>query len=160
MIPVSQINIGGDPLLNAQGFNIEEQLRQLEMRKQALESMKQLNPQAIPNSSLLWNEIDAEVKVLSNEQLQKLFENEEYVRIYMRIQELVNAEILNLVKARIESTTEGKQLLQEQLNLVRKMKPKIVEDSNREVELFRRFREFSKTNPDVTYEDFLKQMNV
>lgn len=160
MIPVSQINIGGDPLLNAQGFNIEEQLRQLEMRKQALESMKQLNPQAIPHSSLLWNEIDAEVKVLSNEQLQKLFENEEYVRIYMRIQELVNAEILNLVKARIESTTEGKQLLQEQLNLVRKMKPKIVEDSNREVELFRRFREFSKTNPDVTYEDFLKQMNI
>ena len=160
MIPVSQINIGGDPLLNTQGFNIEEQLRQLDLRKQALESMKQLNPQAMPNSSLLWNEIDAEVKVLSNEQLQKLFENEEYVRIYMRIQELVNAEILNLVKARIESTTEGKQLLQEQLNLVRKMKPKIVEDSNREVELFRRFREFSKTNPDVTYEDFLKQMNV
>ena len=40
------------------------------------------------------------------------------------------------------------------------MKPKIVEDSNREVELFRRFREFSKANPDVTYEDFLKQLNV
>ena len=82
------------------------------------------------------------------------------MRTYARIQELVNAEILNLVKPRIESTPEGKQLLQEQLNLVRKMKPKIVEDSNREVELFRRFREFSKTNPDVTYDDFLKQMNV
>jgi hypothetical protein len=40
------------------------------------------------------------------------------------------------------------------------MKPKIVEDSNREVELFRRFREFSKANPDVTYEDFLKQLSV
>ena len=40
------------------------------------------------------------------------------------------------------------------------MKPKIVEDSNREVELFRRFREYSKTNPDVTYDDFLKQMNI
>jgi hypothetical protein len=160
MIPVSQINIGGDPLLNAQGFNIEEQLRQLEMRKQALESMKQLNPQAMPNPSVIWNEIDSEVKVLSNEQLQKLFENEDYVRIYARIQELVNAEILNLVKGRIESTPEGKQLLQEQLTLVRKMKPKIVEDSNREVELFRRFREFSKANPDVTYEDFLKQLSI
>ena len=160
MIPVSQINIGGDPLLSAPGFNIEEQLRQLEARKQALESMKQLNPQAISNSSLIWNEIDSEVKVLSNEQLQKLFENEDYTRIYMRLQELVNAEILNLVKPRVESTSEGKQLLQEQLSLVRKMKPKIVEDSNREVELFRRFREFSKTNPDVTYEEFLKQMTV
>ena len=160
MIPVSQINIGGDPLLTTQGYNIEEQLRQLEARKQALESMKQLNPQAMPNSSIIWNEIDSEVKVLSNEQLQKLFENEDYVRIYSRIQELVNTEILNLVKPRIESSPEGKQLLQEQLNIVRRMKPKIVEDSNREVELFRRFREFSKTNPDVTYDDFLKQMNV
>ena len=160
MIPISQINIGGDPLLNTQGFNIEEQLRQLDLRRQTLESMKQLNPQAMPNVSMIWNEIDAEVKVLSNEQLQKLFENEDYVRIYSRIQELVNAEILNLVKARIESTSEGRQLLQEQLNLVRKMKPKIVEDSNREVELFRRFREVSKTNPDVTYDEFLKQMNI
>lgn len=160
MIPISQINIGGDPLLNTQGFNIEEQLRQLEARKQALESMKQLNPQAIPNSSILWNEIDNEVKVLSNEQLQKLFENEDYLRIYSRIQELVNTEILNIVKPRIENTQEGKQLLQEQLNIVRKMKPKIIEDANREVELFRRFREFSKANPDVTYEDFLKQMNT
>lgn len=159
MIPVSQINIGGDPLLNTQGFNIEEQLRQLEMRKQTLESMKQLNPQAMP-TSVLWNEIDSEVKVLTNEQLQKLFENEVYVQTYARIQELVSAEILNLVKPRIESTPEGKQLLQEQLNLIRKMKPKIVEDTNREVELFRRFREFSKTNPDVTYEAFIKQMNI
>lgn len=160
MIPVSQINIGGDPLLTTQGYNIEEQLRQLELRRQSLESLKQLNPQAMPNSSIIWNEIDSEVKVLSNEQLQKLFENEDYVRIYSRIQEMVNTEILNLVKPRIESSPEGKQLLQEQLNIVRKMKPKIVEDSNREVELFRRFREFSKTNPDVTYDDFLKQMNV
>ena len=159
MIPVSQINIGGDPLLTTpNGFNIEEQLRQLEMRKQTLESMKQLNPQAMP-TSIIWNEIDAEVKVLTPEKKQKLFENEEYVRTYARIQELVNAEILNLVKPRIESTPEGKQLLQEQLNLVRKMKPKIVEDTNRDMELFRRFREFSKTNPDVTYEDFIKQMN-
>jgi hypothetical protein len=122
--------------------------------------MKQLNPQAIPNTSIIWNEIDAEVKVLSSEQLQKLFENEDYVRTYTRIQELVSAEILNLVKPRIESTPEGKQLLQEQLKLVRKMKPKIVEDSNREVELFRRFREFSKTNPEVTYDEFLKQISI
>jgi hypothetical protein len=159
MIPINHITIGGDPLLNNTGFNIEEQLRQLELRKQSLESMKQLNTQAMPNS-LIWDTIDSEVKVLSQDQLNKLFENEDYVRTYTRIQELVNNEILNLVKPRIENTSEGKQLLQEQLTLVRKMKPKIVEDTTREVELFRRFREFSKTNPDVTYEDFIKHMNA
>lgn len=159
MIPINQITIGGDPLLNNQGFNIEEQLRQLELRKQSLESMKQLNTQAV-SQPLIWDNIDSEVKVLSQEQLNKLFENEDYVRIYNRLQELVNTEILNIVKPRIENTPEGKQLLQEQLKLVKKMKPKIVEDTNREVELFRRFREFSKTNPEVTYEAFIKQMNI
>jgi hypothetical protein len=155
MIPVSQINIGGDPLLGAQGYNIEEQLRQLELRRQSLESMKQLNPQAIPQT-VIWNEIDAEIKVLSPAQIQKLFENEEYIKIYSRIQELVNAEILNLVKYKIESSTEGDQLLRNQLDILRKLKTKIIEDTDREVALFKQFKEFSKTNPNVTYDEFLK----
>jgi hypothetical protein len=155
MIPVSQINIGGDPLLGAQGYNIEEQLRQLELRKQSLESMKQLNTQAIPQT-VIWNEIDAEIKVLSPAQIQKLFENEEYVKIYTRIQELVNAEILNLVKYKIESSTEGNQLLRNQLDILKKLKTKILEDTDREVALFKQFKEFSKTNPNVTYDEFLK----
>ena len=155
MIPVSQINIGGDPLLGAQGYNIEEQLRQLELRRQSLESMKQLNTQAIPQT-VIWNEIDAEIKVLSPAQIQKLFENEEYIKVYTRIQELVNAEILNLVKYKIESSTEGNQLLRNQLDILKKLKTRILEDTDREVALFKQFKEFSKTNPNVTYDEFLK----
>lgn len=155
MIPVSQINIGGDPLLGTQGYNIEEQLRQLELRRQSLESMKQLNSQAIPQT-VIWNEIDAEIKVLTPAQIQKLFENEEYVKIYSRIQELVNAEILNLVKYKIESSNEGNQLLKNQLDILKKLKNKIIEDTDREVALFKQFKEFSKTNPSVTYDEFLK----
>ena len=154
-MPINQITIGGDPLLGTPCYNIEAQLSQLEARKQALESMKQLNPQAIQHS-VLWDSIDSEIKVLSQDQLSKLFENQEYIATYTRIQELVNAEIINLVKARIENTTEGKQLLQEQLNIIRKMKPTIIEETNREVELFKRFREYSKNNPNVTYEEFIK----
>lgn len=154
-MPINQITIGGDPLLGTPSYNIEEQLRQLEARKQTLESMKQLNPQAI-QQSVLWDSIDSEIKVLSQDQLSRLFENQEYVTTYTRIQELVNTEIINLVKARIENTTEGKQLLQEQLNIIRKMKPTIIEETNREVELFKRFREYSKNNPNITYEEFIK----
>lgn len=154
-MPINQITIGGDPLLGTQNYNIEEQLRQLEARKQTLESMKQLNPHAI-QQSVLWDSIDSEIKVLSQDQLSKLFENQEYITTYTRIQELVNTEIINLVKARIENTTEGKQLLQEQLSIIRKMKPTIIEETNREVELFKRFREYSKNNPNITYEEFIK----
>lgn len=154
-MPINQITIGGDPLLGTPSYNIEEQLRQLELRRQSLEAMKQLNPQAI-QQSVLWDSIDSEIKVLSQDQLSRLFENQEYITTYTRIQELVNAEIINLVKARIENTTEGKQLLQEQLNIIRKMKPTIIEETNREVELFKRFREYSKNNPNITYEEFIK----
>lgn len=155
MLPVNQVIVGGDPLLNAGGFNIEEQLRQLELRRQSLESMKQLNPQAIPQT-VVWNEIDNEIKVLSPNQIQKLFENEEYLKVYSKIQEMVNAEILNLVKYKIESSADGNQLLREQLRILKALKAKIVEDTDREVELFKQFKEFSKTNPSVTYEEFLK----
>lgn len=153
MIPINQITIGGDPLLSSQSINIEEQLKQLEVRKQALESLR-LSPQQA--TSVIWDSIDSEIKSLSQDQISKLFESQEYITVYSRIQELVNTEIINLVKSRVENTPEGKQLLQEQLNIVRKIKPSIIEETNREVELFKRFREYSKSNPNITYEEFIK----
>jgi hypothetical protein len=105
---------------------------------------------------LIWNDIDAEINSLSDEQKQRLFQNEEYLNIYTQIQSIVQTELLNLVKSKIESTQEGKELLQRQLNTLRKLKIKIVEDTNREMELFKRFKEYSSNNPGVTYEEFLK----
>lgn len=56
----------------------------------------------------------------------------------------------------IEATPEGKELLQRQLKIVKKLKGKIIQETNREMEMFRKFREFSKTHPEVTYEEFIK----
>ena len=69
---------------------------------------------------------------------------------------MVQSEILALVKGRIESSPEGKELLEKQLKIVRKLKGKIIQETNKEMEMFRRFREFSKQNPEVTYEEFIK----
>jgi hypothetical protein len=105
---------------------------------------------------LIWDDIDLELQPMSDEQKSILFQNEEYVETYTRIQGLVNIEILNLVKAKIESTQEGNELLRNQLKILRKLKGKIIEDTNREMEMFRRFKEFSKHNPEVTYDEFIK----
>lgn len=51
---------------------------------------------------------------------------------------------------------KGKELLQRQLKIVKKLKGKIIQETNREMEMFRKFREFSKTHPEVTYEEFIK----
>lgn len=47
-------------------------------------------------------------------------------------------------------------LLQRQLKIVRSLKSKIIQDTNREMEMFRKFREFSKAHPEVTYDEFIK----
>lgn len=93
---------------------------------------------------------------MTDEQKAMLLQDENYVDTYTKIQTMVQNEILNLVKSRIESTPEGKELLQSQLKIVKKLKGKIIQETNKEMEVFRKFREFSKTNPEVTYEEFIK----
>lgn len=63
--------------------------------------------------------IDAEIEPLTNEQRSMLSTNEEYVANYNNLQSMVQAEVLNLVRANIENSPEGKALLDNQLKLVK-----------------------------------------
>lgn len=161
MIPINQVILGGgDPLLGTSvvGNNLDEQLQLLERYKQNLEAAKQIKQQTAtaPIQKLIWDEIDSEIVPMTEEQKNMLFQDKDYVETYTRIQGMVQAELLNLVKGRIESTQEGKDLLQSQLKIVKKLKGKIIQETNREMEMFRKFREFSKQHPEVTYEEFIK----
>lgn len=166
MIPVNQVILGGgDPLLGTTtiGATIEDQLQFLEKQKQLLETARQRQLQQLPQHAqpqvqqkLIWDEIDNEIEPMTDEQKNMLFKDEDYVETYNKLQSMVQAEILSLVKARIENTQEGKELLSNQLKIVKKLKGKIIDTTNREMEMFRRFREFSKSNPNVTYEEFLR----
>ena len=163
MIPVNQVILGGgDPLLGSSvvGNSLDEQLQLIEKYKQNLEAAKQLRQQTQtiqqPSQRLIWDEVDAEITPMTDEQKAMLLQDEDYVDTYTKIQTMVQNEILNLVKSRIESTPEGKELLQSQLKIVKKLKGKIIQETNREMEMFRKFREFSKTHPEVTYEEFIK----
>jgi hypothetical protein len=42
------------------------------------------------------------------------------------------------------------------LKSVKKLKTRIINDTNREMEMFRKFKEYSKNNPEVTYDEFIK----
>lgn len=159
MIPINQVILGGgDPLLGTNvSTSIDEQLQLLERQEQVLETARQQRQQQqLPvqqpvQQRLIWDEIDAGIEPMTNEQENMLFQDEDYVD---RLQGLVQAEILSLVKARIENTQEGKELLSQQLKIVKKLKGKIIDTTNRE--MFRKSREFSKQNPTVAYEEFVK----
>ena len=164
MVPVNQVILGGDPLLGSSiiGNSLDEQLQMIERYKQNLEAAKQLKQQTqvvqqpITVQKLIWDDIDAEIEPMTNEQKSKLLQDEDYVETYTKIQSMVNSEILNLVKGRIENTPEGKELLSHQLKIVKRLKNKIIDETNREMEMFRKFRESSKQHPEVTYEEFIK----
>lgn len=176
MIPVTQFILGNsDPLLypsEKMTNSIDEQIAFLQSQKQAINEAYRRNAVAAANNGVvqnqqvipqqpvnqgIWDAIDAEIAPLTQEQQNMLLTNQDYVTNYNALQSMVQAEVLNLVKGKIEASEEGKHLLEEQLKLVKLLKSKIVEVTNKEMELFKAFKEASKTNPTLTYEEFLKQ---
>jgi hypothetical protein len=91
--------------------------------------------QASQPQRLIWDEIDAEIIPMTDEQKARLLQDPEYAEVYTELQTIVQNEILNLVKGRIESTERGRELLSKQLRIVKKLKNKIISDTNREMEL-------------------------
>lgn len=141
--------------------SIDEQIAFLQSQKQAINEAYRRN--AIPNANNgttqnqqvptqgIWDAIDAKIAPLTQEQQNMLLSNQDYVNNYNALQSMVQAEVLNLVRGKIEASADGKHLLEEQLKLVKLLKSKIVEVTNKEMELFKAFKEASKTNPNLTY---------
>lgn len=148
--------------------SIDEQIAFLQSQKQAINEAYRRN--TIPNANNgttqnqqvptqgIWDAIDAEIAPLTQEQQNMLLSNQDYVNNYNALQSMVQAEVLNLVRGKIEASADGKHLLEEQLKLVKLLKSKIVEVTNKEMELFKAFKEASKTNPNLTYEEFLNRI--
>ena len=149
MYPVNQVILGGESMFNNID-DIDTQIQKMEAYRQKLKQLKDTP------KSLIWDRIDAEISPLSNEQKNRLLQNKEYLDTYNEIQSLVQLEILNLVKGKIENTERGRELLNRQLNIVRSIKGKIIEETNREMELFNKFKEYSKIHPNTSYDEFLK----
>lgn len=129
MIPVTQFILGNsDPLLypsEKMTNSIDEQIAFLQSQKQAINEAYRRN--AIPNANNgttqnqqvptqgIWDAIDAEIAPLTQEQQNMLLSNQDYVNNYNALQSMVQAEVLNLVRGKIEASADGKHLLEEQL---------------------------------------------
>ena len=138
-----------DPLLG--GSDVNEQLQRLKLYESQLMRMQNAN------NSAIWDSIDKEMTGLSESQKQRFFEDSEYRNITESLQQMVQIELLSLVKGKIEMKQEGKDLLQKQLSVVKRLKTKIVQDTDNEIAIFNKFREFSKEDPGLTYEEFCKK---
>ena len=157
-MPLNQFILGGDSMFSNNLDDIDTQIQKMELYRQRLKQIKE--SQQIQNSQpqrLIWDEIDSEITPMSSEQKNRLLQDQDYTLIYTELQSMVQSELLNLVKAKIEGSERGKDLLQKQLKIVRKLKTKIIEDTDREMEMFKRFKEYSKEHPNTSYDEFIKE---
>ena len=157
-MPLNQFILGGDSMFSNNLDDIDTQIQRMELYRQRLKQIKE--SQQIQNNQpqrLIWDEIDSEITPMSSEQKNRLLQDQDYTSIYTELQSMVQSELLNLVKAKIEGSERGKDLLQKQLKIVRKLKTKIIEDTDREMEIFKRFKEYSKEHPNTSYDEFIKE---
>lgn len=168
--PQYQVNLGYDPLLA--GVNspvdyvaqLDNQIQQLNIAKNQIQSQlnnpAQTNQQQFTEQKInLWDEIDKEVSSLNNDQQSILAKDEVYNKLSGELQMLIQEELINSVKDKVANSPRGKELLEKQLNNIRIKKDSIIEEANRELELFKKFQIAAQVNPKLTYVEFCKTIN-
>lgn len=85
--------------------------------------------------------------------------DEVYNKLSGELQMLIQEELINSVKDKVANSPRGKELLEKQLNNIRTKKDSIIEEANRELELFKKFQIAAQANPKLTYVEFCKTIN-
>lgn len=159
------------PFLENRAIDIERELADLKNREARLLQYRD-NYETVPqqqqavavkkdvvSKTPLWDAIEKELQPLTDEQVNRIFSDDNYAATGVELQQLISAETVNLVKVKIENTEYGKELLNKQYRLLKDLKDKVVNETNHEMELFKKFRNFSASNPGITYEEFIKTLN-
>lgn len=166
MTPQYQFNLGqADPLLsiaqnNPEGYIsvIEQELQKLNNIKQLIQA-KQPAQQNINNAVNIWDSINNEIASMTNDQKELLAKDETYSSIERELQLMIQEELINSVKDKVAASPRGKELLEKQLNNIKVKKEEIIKEANKNIEVFKRFQEAARLNPNLTYAEFIKTLN-
>lgn len=169
--PQYQVNLGYDPLLAGVASpvdyitQLDNQIQQLTAAKSQIQSQlgnpnqnmqptRPAQPQQAVQQISLWDEIDKEVCSLNNDQQAILAKDDVYNNVSAELQMLIQQELINSVRDKVANSPRGKELLEKQLNNIRAKKDSIIEEANKELELFKKFQIAAQANPKLTYVDF------
>lgn len=160
--PQYQFNLGNpDPILTGNNYpnvdyfkGLDEEINRLNELKQRINQRQQVSQHTIT----IWDEIDKEVSALTDSQKSILAQDETYVSIDKKLQVMVQQELINSVRGKVENSPRGRELLENQLKHIRDKKKQIVDASNKEMELFKKFQIAVQVNPNLTYAEFIKNI--
>lgn len=140
--------ISNDPLLG--GFQ-QERSQLIEEYRRRVETSGSRTP--------LWDKVDAEIAPLTDEQKTVVFSDEDYIAAQKELAVMVQEQILRIVKPQIEGSEKGRKLLEKVYDITVVAKKKAISETNKEMELFKQWQNYSVANPNATYNDFLKALS-
>lgn len=161
MYPQYQVNLGqSDPIITRGGIpnyynNLQDQIDYLEQLKSDIDN----RTKQLPRKENVWDYIDNEVASLNDDQKKILFNDAKYKEYDAQLQAIIQKELIGLVKDRIASSSTGKQLLSDMFNYIKTVKPNIIAEANKDLELFKKFQIAVSVNPNLTYTEFIKSLN-
>lgn len=144
-----------DPLLGGQPAydlpQIEEEQKKIAER---LEQMKRsrVQPTSQPQAPV-WDEIDAIVSGMSDQELDLMNANEEYRESSAAVQAILQREYLRIMRPIVENTKDGKDALDRHLTLIKRLRKSAKEAVNRKYSLM---DEYLERYSHLTFDEFMK----
>ena len=137
--------------------NINEQINYFTKLKQQYENAvnNQFNEVPVNKDESFWVKIDNEVANVDKYTSDALASDENYKSINTQLQNIIQQELLFLVRDKVEQREDGKKLLEKQLQIIKQIKSNVSDKRNKDIDLFNRFKEYSRIHPETTYEQFL-----
>lgn len=159
----------GDPLLGTTSnfsHSFDDEIARFDRAQQALEQRKQEMMQARAQASQpehsrtpVWDEIDRITSDLSDRDYEYINGNEEFQQSNRRIMALLQREYMKVMRPIVEGTKDGKDALNNHLELVKRLRKEASNRSDKEMDLF---REYTENYSDKTFAEFMemKKKNI
>lgn len=148
-----------DPLLFTQPYSPQpDPMAQLEEEKRKLEDkmamLRQTGPQQqVRPQAPVWDEIDAIVSGLSDQEMQFLNSNQEFQESSANVQAILQREYLRIMRPVVESTKDGKQALENHLTLIKRLRNYARDEVNKKYSLF---DEYMEKYSDMSFAEFME----
>lgn len=148
-----------DPLLFTQPYSPQpDPMAQLEEEKRKLEDkmamLRQTGPQQqVRPQAPVWDEIDAIVSGLSDQEMQFLNSNQEFLESSANVQNILQREYLRIMRPVVEATKDGKQALENHLTLIKRLRNYARDEVTKKYSLF---DEYMEKYSDMSFAEFME----
>lgn len=131
---------------------IEEEQKRLAERVEQLKQVR-MQPARQQAATPVWDEIDSIVAGMSDQELDMMNGNEEYLESSAAVQGILQREYLRIMRPIVENTKDGKDALEKHLTLIKRLRKSAKEAVNRKYSLM---DEYLERYSDMTFDEFIK----